>query len=345
MRAGIGVAAPDSRRGGTRPLGPRSTETDRSVCSTVARPRRTSVTPGIVGSPNCWSIVGRRRSRSTRTTRFPARAYAIARFEIVVDLPSSPTALVIMIACPSGSTFTNSRFVRSIRYASASWPVRLGQHRGQALPATPTLQRQASEERQVEELRDLVGGTDTRVERLDHEREPEPEHEPEHEPERCGPHRERRDLPRTVGATDQLHGRGDDCLRGQELLLLLDERRVDGRAHLAVALEPCHLPLDGEPGLPELGRLELVAVGDVLLRILVREQDRDLGIGVADAERQQVAVLRRDDGGVSEQAPARCDRRSRPPRARASRRRGRARGGPGSRPPARGSRSRGRRAP
>ena len=90
-----------------------------SDCSSVTWPSATWVMPGPLSWKNL-SRNGRRRSRSTSTTRCPARASATARFAIVVDFPSCWTALVIMIVRASRSRVAKSRLVRSIRNDSAS---------------------------------------------------------------------------------------------------------------------------------------------------------------------------------------------------------------------------------
>ncbi len=91
-----------------------------SACDNSTRSIATSASPGRNSTPNRCPIIGFRRSRSTRATRWPPLASATARFEIVVVFPSSPTQLVTMITLALTSRFANSTLDRRRRTASAS---------------------------------------------------------------------------------------------------------------------------------------------------------------------------------------------------------------------------------
>src|SRR5262245_40474708 len=79
-----------------------------------------SESPGVLGIPKWWCIVGRRRSASTARTLAPFSASDEARFATVVVLPSPGFALLITMARPRLSADEKIKFVRSTRYDSAT---------------------------------------------------------------------------------------------------------------------------------------------------------------------------------------------------------------------------------
>ncbi len=68
--------------------------------------------------PRMSATLGRRRSASITSTRWPADATTSARFTSVVVLPSAGSELVTTMTLRGLSTSTNCRFVRSCRNAS-----------------------------------------------------------------------------------------------------------------------------------------------------------------------------------------------------------------------------------
>ena len=87
--------------------------------ASLTLPMSTLVVPTALSRPRRPAIRGRRRSASTRTTRWPAIAVVRARLIAVVDLPSPGRALVSTMTFCSASTSTYCMLVRSTRKASA----------------------------------------------------------------------------------------------------------------------------------------------------------------------------------------------------------------------------------
>ena len=84
--------------------------------------RRREVRPLALGRSKSLWTPGLRRSASRRITVRPAWAKATARLPDVVVFPSLGMELVTRSVLTGSSTEANSRFVRSVRYASAAGP-------------------------------------------------------------------------------------------------------------------------------------------------------------------------------------------------------------------------------
>ena len=107
---GVAIDATRARSGVT----PTGCSTSTSSASRAAK----SVMPGPSGRWKRRLSIGRRRSRSTSTTCRPVRASAIARFAIVVDLPSRGPALVTITVFAPRLWFEKSKLARSRATAS-----------------------------------------------------------------------------------------------------------------------------------------------------------------------------------------------------------------------------------